>query len=66
MLSVTVIHNDCITADAYATAFMVMGLQISKNFLTQREDLEAYFIYRNQKGELANYVTENFKERIIN
>jgi len=66
LLSVTVIHNDCITADAYATAFMVMGLQISKKFLSQREDLEAYFIYRNQKGELANYVTENFKERIIN
>ena len=66
LLSVTVVHNDCITADAYATAFMVMGLQNSKNFLSQRKDLEAYFIYRNQNGELANYVTENFKERIIN
>ena len=66
LLSVTVVHNDCITADAYATAFMVMGLQISKKFLSQRKDLEVYFIYRNQKGELVNYVTENFKERIIN
>jgi thiamine biosynthesis lipoprotein len=66
LLSVTVVHNDCITADAYATAFMVMGLQISKKFLSQRKDLEVYFIYRNQKGELVNYVTENFKERIVN
>ena len=66
LLSVTVIHNDCITADAYATAFMLMGLQLSKDFLSKRKDLEAYFIYSNKKGEFENYVTDNFSKRIIN
>ena len=38
LLSVTVIHDDCMYADAYATAFMVMGLKQSKIFLEENND----------------------------
>lgn len=45
VLSVSVVANDCMTADAYATAFMVMGLEKSKQFLSGVDTLEAFIIY---------------------
>ena len=47
LLSATVIADDCMTADAYATSFMVMGLEKSKQFLLEHKDLnlEVFFIY---------------------
>ena len=66
LMSVTVIHESCMKADAYATAFMVMGLQKSKDYLQKNNDLEAYIVYRNLDGELQVYVSENFQERIVN
>ena len=42
--SATVIANDCTTADAYATAFMVMGLEKSLEFCKEHPELNAYFI----------------------
>ena len=44
ILSATVIANDCTTADAYATAFMVMGLKKSLEFCKEHPELNAYFI----------------------
>jgi thiamine biosynthesis lipoprotein len=44
LLSVTVIAETCTLADGYATAFMVMGLERSLEFLATRDDLEAFFI----------------------
>jgi len=52
LLSVTVLAESCILADAYATAFMVMGLEQSLELATELEDLEAYLIYSGDKGEL--------------
>ena len=66
LMSVTVIHESCMKADAYATAFMVMGLKKSKDYLQKNNDLEAYIVYRNLDGELQVYVSENFQERIVN
>jgi thiamine biosynthesis lipoprotein len=48
LLSVTVFHQDCSIADAYATAFMAMGLKNSINLLTTQKNLSAFFIYNNQ------------------
>ena len=45
LLSATVIAGDCITADAWATAFMAMGLEKSIAFLENQKELEAYLIY---------------------
>ncbi len=60
LLSVSVLANDCITADAYATAFMVMGLEKSKLFLAKHAVIEAYFISDDQKGGFAVYYTHGF------
>jgi FAD:protein FMN transferase len=47
LLSATVVADNCMAADAYATAFMAMGLEKSVDFLKKCEDcrLEAFFIY---------------------
>lgn len=45
LLSATVIASTCMDADAFATAFMVMGLEKSMQFTLENNDLEAYFIY---------------------
>ena len=44
ILSATVVAADCTTADAYATAFMVMGLEKSLEFCNNHPELNAYFI----------------------
>lgn len=50
LLSATVIANDCITADALATSFMVLGLDKSYEMVMSMENIEAYFIYSDEKG----------------
>ncbi len=59
VLSVSVIALDCMTADAYATAFMVMGLEKSQLFLKENTDLQAYIIYDND-GTLSVWSSEGF------
>lgn len=45
LLSATVITRTCMDADAYATAFMVMGPEKSMEFAAAHPGIEAYFIY---------------------
>ena len=63
LLSATVIASDCMTADAYATAFMVMGLETAKKFVSANKhlNLEVYFIY-DQNGKWETYASERVKE----
>ena len=65
LLSVSVLAGDCASADAYATVFMVLGLEKSKAFLTDSRNMEAYFIYSDELGNLKTYFTRGFKEIII-
>jgi thiamine biosynthesis lipoprotein len=65
LLSVSVLAKDCMTADAFATAFMVMGLDKSKEFLSKNRELEAYFISDDQKGGFSVYATPGF-EMLLN
>jgi thiamine biosynthesis lipoprotein len=60
LLSVSVIANDCATADAYATAFMVMGVEKAKTFLLMNPGLEAYFIYHDSINGNQVYFTNKF------
>ena len=50
LLSVTVIAPDCAQADAYATAFMVLGYEKSAEIVKQRPELEAWFIVAEEDG----------------
>jgi thiamine biosynthesis lipoprotein len=50
LLSTTVVAKDCITADAYATAFMVLGLEKAFKLVESLPDIEAIFIYNDSNG----------------
>ena len=65
LLSVTVIHEDCIYADAYATAFMAMGLEKTLDFISNRDDIDIYLIYSNG-SKLETYSSDYFKYYILN
>ncbi len=64
LLSVSVLANNCAEADAYATAFMVMGLEKAIAFLSKRNDLEAYFISSGSGSVLETFCTEGLKNLI--
>jgi FAD:protein FMN transferase len=61
MLSASVVADNCTDADAYATSFMVMGLQKSIDFLKKREDLQAYFIYAEPGGSFKTFCTKGLQ-----
>lgn len=65
LLSATVVAKDGITADAYATAFMIMGLEKSKQFLADNKylELEVFFIY-DEQGNWKTYASESLKDLI--
>lgn len=65
LVSATVIATDCMVADAYATAFMVMGMEKSKQFLSEHEELnlKVFFIY-DENGAWKTYTSENLKDWI--
>jgi len=64
LLSATVIADDCITADAYATAFMVIGLEKSLELLKELPNIEAYLIFSDENGKYKVKSTEHIKELI--
>ncbi len=66
LLSVSVTGNACATADAYATAFMVMGVEKSMKFLEKNKELDAFFIYSDENGEYQSITTKGFEAMIIN
>ena len=59
LLSATVIASDAMLADAYATYFMVIGLEESKAFLSQHSDMEACLIY-DDGGSFKTWCTPGF------
>ena len=66
ILSSTVKAPSCAMADGYATAFMVMGMKRSQEFLQKHPQLEAYFIYADEEGEFRTWHTPDFYEKIDN
>jgi FAD:protein FMN transferase len=67
LLSATVFAPDCATADAYATAFMVMGLEASKRFVSKHPELplDVFFIY-DDNGEWRTYASSSLEKFFIN
>ena len=59
MLSATVIHPSCMFADAYATAFMSMGVRKSKEFIINNPHMKVYFVYSNLEGEKKIFTSGN-------
>ena len=55
LISVSIMSDNCMDADAYATACMSMGLESSKQFVKEK-GIEACFIYKDKKDTLT-YMT---------
>lgn len=66
MLSATVIAPDCMTADAYATAFMTLGLEKSVELAEKIPELAYYFIYSDPEGVLSVQYSENMSRYFSN
>ena len=64
ILSATVLADDCASADAYATAFMVMGLDKAKAVLDKHPELMAYFIYSDDNGDNAVWYSPSLRDKI--
>lgn len=65
ILSATVIAKDCTTADAYATAFMVMGVEKAKAFCEAHPELNAYLIYGGEEESYEIYYTPGMEKFIV-
>lgn len=65
LLSATVLTENCMDADAFATAFMVLGLEKSIKIASQFPILKVYFIYADGEGENQIYLSQNFKEHLV-
>jgi thiamine biosynthesis lipoprotein len=65
LLSATVVCDNCTDADAYATSFMVLGLEKSKQMLQKLSDVEVYFIYSNEKGEYQIFLSDGMKSMLV-
>ena len=65
LLSATVVCDDAMTADAYDTAFMVLGLEKSLELLKKLPGIEVYFIYSNAQGEFEIYFSEGLRKMIV-
>ncbi len=65
VLSVSVIADSCMEADAYATAFMVMSLEEAKEFLVKTNFLDAYIISTDKDGNLEEFKTKGFQKLLL-
>ncbi|MGY0393237.1 FAD:protein FMN transferase [Bizionia sp. KMM 8389] len=60
ILSVSVITEDCMTADAYATAFQAMGIEKVQDFVKDHSELKVFLIFENDNNEFETMSLNNF------
>lgn len=60
ILSVSVIADNCMLADAYATAFKAMGIEETKDFLKNEQQLAVYFIFEDEGKKLQTLALNGF------
>ncbi len=61
ILSASVFADECLLADALATACMVMGMEPAKEMLARIPEVDALLIYTDKEGKVAVYMTEGIK-----
>ena len=61
LLSATVIAKDCMTADAYATAIMVMGKERAIALDEELDEIEVFLIYDDGQGAYGTFASESIK-----
>ena len=60
VLGASVYARECMEADAYATAFMVLGLKKSQAIIERTPGMEGYLIYE-EEGKLKTWMSEGMK-----
>lgn len=64
LLSVSIITDNAMDADAYATVCMVKGTEACKAFLAEKDELEGYLIYAIDENTTGTFSTDGFQELI--
>jgi thiamine biosynthesis lipoprotein len=64
ILSASIFAKECMTADALATACMVMGMEKAIAMIENMPDVEALLIYSDENGLIAHYVTDGIKQKV--
>ena len=65
VLSVTVLAENSVWADALASICMVMGMEKSLPIIEGMDGVEAYYIFANDNNELETFATEGFQKLIV-
>ena len=67
LLSATVIAESAAKADAYATAFMTMGVQRTMEFVKNNSDLkiEVYLLFENNEGRIERAYSDGFSQYFL-
>ena len=65
VLSASVLAENCALADAYATTFMAMGFEASKELLGKLNNVDAFLIYAKDDGSMGKYATQGFQEVLV-
>ena len=65
ILSASVLAENCALADAYATAFMAMGLKSTKEVLENLENVDVYLIYATEDGGTDIFLSPGFEEALV-
>jgi len=65
LLSISVIAGNCTYADAFATAFMVMGVDKTKEYLKAHPEFEAYLVFSGKNGAFDTYATPGFEKLLV-
>lgn len=65
LLSASVIAENCMLADGYATAFMALGLERSKEVLKNLENVEVYIMYSTEDGKMKEFISLGFQKILV-
>lgn len=64
LLSATIITDEGVYADAYATACMVKGFEEAKQFVESNAALQGYFIYTDTTGKMQTWFSSGLKDLV--
>lgn len=65
LLSATVLANDCMTADAFATALMVIGVEKAQKLIENLDGIEVFLIYSDNNADNQVLMTKGFEDYIL-
>jgi FAD:protein FMN transferase len=65
LLSASILANDCMTADAYATACMVLGKDKCLDLIKQDTTLDVFLLFNDEKGEVQSVYSHRIAELLL-